>query len=121
MIEAVEVIAPDPTERRALKVLIAEDDALNAAMLRAVIEQLGHQVVHAVDGRRAFELARICEFDLLMIDGRMPNMDGPATIAAVRGLEGSGAQVPIVAVIGGDAEEARNAPTPAPTRSCATG
>ena len=107
VIEAVEVIAPDPTERRTLKVLIAEDDALNAAMLRAVIEQLGHQVVHAVDGRRAFELAKICEFDLLMIDGRMPNMDGPATITAVRGLEGSGAQVPIVAVIGGDAEEAR--------------
>jgi signal transduction histidine kinase/ActR/RegA family two-component response regulator len=107
VIEAVEVIAPDPTERRALKVLIAEDDALNAAMLRAVIEQLGHQVVHAVDGRRAFELAKICEFDLLMIDGRMPNMDGPATIAAVRGLDGSGGQVPIVAVIGGDAEEAR--------------
>ncbi|HQT55763.1 MAG TPA: response regulator, partial [Phenylobacterium sp.] len=49
-IEAVEAVAPDPSERRTLKVLIAEDDALNAAMLRAVIEQLGHQVVHAVDG-----------------------------------------------------------------------
>lgn len=92
---------------RQLRVLIAEDDALNAAMLRAVIEQLGHQVVHAVDGRRAVDLARVCEFDLLMIDGRMPNLDGPAAIAAIRGLDGESAAVPIVAVIGGDADEAQ--------------
>ncbi len=94
-------------ESRALRILIAEDDALNAAMLRAVIEQLGHQVVHAIDGHRAVELTKICEFDLLMIDGRMPNMDGPAAIAAVRAMEGSVGETPIVAVIGGDAEEAR--------------
>src|SRR5262249_54123027 len=37
----------------ALKVLMAEDDGLNAAMLRTILEQLGHQVVHAQNGRRA--------------------------------------------------------------------
>ena len=94
------------THRR-LRVLIAEDDGLNAAMLRAVVEQLGHQVVHAVDGRRALDLAKVCEFDLLMIDGRMPNMDGPACIAAVRGLDIDIARVPIIGVIGGDADEAK--------------
>jgi signal transduction histidine kinase/ActR/RegA family two-component response regulator len=99
--------AAAPEALQALRVLIAEDDALNAAMLRAVIEQLGHQVVHAVDGRRAVDLASVCEFDLLMIDGRMPNLDGPAAIAAVRALDGACAAVPIVAVIGGDADEAR--------------
>jgi signal transduction histidine kinase/CheY-like chemotaxis protein len=102
----VELGAVQTETRQRLRVLIAEDDALNAAMLRAVVEQLGHQVVHAVDGRRAVDLARVCEFDLLMIDGRMPNMDGPAAIAAVRELEGAIALVPIVAVIGGDADEA---------------
>ncbi|KQW66503.1 histidine kinase [Phenylobacterium sp. Root77] len=102
----VELGAVQTETRQRLRVLIAEDDALNAAMLRAVLEQLGHQVVHAVDGRRAVDLARVCEFDLLMIDGRMPNMDGPAAIAAVRELEGAIALVPIVAVIGGDADEA---------------
>ena len=90
-----------------LRVLIAEDDGLNAAMLRAVVEQLGHQVVHAVDGRRALEFAKVCEFDLLMIDGRMPNMDGPACIAAIRALDVDIARVPIVGVIGGDAAEAK--------------
>ena len=94
-------------ERRSLRILIAEDDALNAAMLRAVLEQLGHHVVHAVDGHRAFELAKVCEFDLLMIDGRMPNLDGPQTITRVRTLDTPVAATPIIAVIGGDADEAQ--------------
>jgi len=94
-------------ERRGLRILIAEDDALNAAMLRATLEQLGHQVVHALDGARAVELARVCDFDLMMIDGRMPVLDGPETIAAIREMEGRAGGPPIVAVIGGDANEAR--------------
>lgn len=107
-VEEVE-LGPAPTggDHRRLRVLIAEDDALNAAMLRAVVEQLGHQVVHALDGRRAVELSKVCEFDLLMIDGRMPNMDGAEAIAAIRALDAPLNQIPIVAVIGGDAEEAR--------------
>lgn len=103
--EATAAVAMDA--RRRLRVLIAEDDALNAAMLRAVIEQLGHQVVHAIDGRRAVDLTKVCEFDLLMIDGRMPNLDGPATIGAVRAMDAAIRNVPIVAVIGGDALEAQ--------------
>ena len=42
-----------------------------------------------------------------MIDGRMPNLDGPAAIAAIRELQGHNAGAPIVAVIGGDADEAQ--------------
>ncbi|MFZ0266241.1 ATP-binding protein [Caulobacter sp.] len=103
---------PQPTEAagappRNLRILIAEDDALNAAMLRAILEQLGHQVVHAQNGRRALDLARVCDFDLVMVDGRMPILDGPQTAAALRALDGSNRHVAIVAVIGGDADEAR--------------
>jgi signal transduction histidine kinase/ActR/RegA family two-component response regulator len=104
--EANEVTTP-LRERRGLRILIAEDDALNAAMLRAILEQLGHQAVHAVDGARAVDLARICDFDLMMIDGRMPGLDGPQTIAAIRAQGGPASGPPIIAVIGGDAEEAR--------------
>lgn len=95
------------SERRKLRILVAEDDALNAAMLRAVLEQLGHQVVHAADGRRAADLARVCEFDLAMIDGRMPGLDGPDTTAEIRSFEGVAGRLPIIAVIGGDADEAQ--------------
>ena len=85
---------------------MAEDDSLNAAMMRAVLEQLGHQVVHAQDGRRAVDLARVCEFDLALIDGRMPGLDGPEATAAIRALPAPAGDLPIIAVIGGDASEA---------------
>jgi signal transduction histidine kinase/AmiR/NasT family two-component response regulator len=92
---------------RPLRVLVAEDDALNAAMLRARLEQLGHQVVGANNGQRALELARIADFDLIMLDGRMPRMGGPETAAAIRALDTAIARAPIIAVTGGDADEAR--------------
>lgn len=100
------VITETPGAPRTLRVLIAEDDALNAAMLRAILEQLGHQVVHAQNGRRAADLAKIAEFDLLMLDHRMPMMDGPAAAATLRESEGPNRLTPIVAVIDGEAEEA---------------
>jgi len=105
--ETPQVTEPAGAPPRNLRILIAEDDALNAAMLRAILEQLGHQVVHAQNGRRALDLARICDFDLVMLDGRMPILDGPQTAAAVRGLDGGNRDVAIIAVIGGDADEAR--------------
>ena len=92
---------------RSLRVLIAEDDPLNAAMLRAALEQLGHHVLHAQDGRRAVDLAQVCDIDLIMLDGNMPEMDGPGVAQAVRALPGASARAPIVAVIGGDADEAK--------------
>ncbi len=87
--------------------LIAEDDGLNAAMLRTILEQLGHRVVHAQNGKRALELARICEFDVIMLDGRMPEMDGHQAAAAIRALDAPSRNTAIIAVIGGDADEAR--------------
>jgi signal transduction histidine kinase/ActR/RegA family two-component response regulator len=105
--EELETIATEaPGAPRTLRILIAEDDALNAAMLRAILEQLGHQVVHAQNGRRAADLARIAEFDLLMLDHRMPVLDGPGAAASLRGAEGPNREAPIVAIIDGDGEEA---------------
>jgi signal transduction histidine kinase/CheY-like chemotaxis protein len=92
---------------RSLRVLIAEDDPLNAAMLRAALEQLGHHVLHAQDGRRAVDLAQVCDIDLIMLDGHMPEIEGPGVARAIRALAGASASAPMVAVIGGDADEAR--------------
>ena len=98
--------APVQSPAQNLRILVAEDDQLNAAMLRAVLEQLGHQVVHARDGRRAVELAEVCAFDVIMLDGRMPHMTGAEAAEAIRAMEGGSSAAPIVAVIGGGAEEA---------------
>ena len=75
-------------------------------MLRSALEQLGHHVLHAQDGRRAVDLAQVCDIDLFMLDGHMPEMEGPGVALAVRGLPGASSRAPIVAVIGGDADEA---------------
>jgi CheY-like chemotaxis protein/anti-sigma regulatory factor (Ser/Thr protein kinase) len=91
----------------ALKVLVADEDTLGAARLRGVLEKLGHHVLHARDGRRAYDLVQICEVDLIMMVGRMPEMDGAEAARAIRALNGLAAQTPIVAVIEGDGEEAR--------------
>jgi len=104
---AAQVQTPAETSTPALRVLIAEDDQLNAAMLRAVLEQLGHRVLLAQDGRRALELLKVSEVDLIMLDGRMPVVDGPAAARAIRRLDGDQSTLPIVAVIGGDVEEAQ--------------
>jgi signal transduction histidine kinase/CheY-like chemotaxis protein len=96
--------APKP---RSMRVLMAEDDSLSAAMLRSVLEQLGHQVAHVSDGRRALDLFDICDFDLVMVDDRMPNLDGPQTIKALRERPDSAASPPIIAVIGGGSEDAQ--------------
>nr|WP_293678606.1 ATP-binding protein [uncultured Phenylobacterium sp.] len=90
-----------PAARR-LRILTVEPEALGAAMLRASLEQLGHQVVHAADGRRAVELARVCDLDLVMCAQ-------PQTIAALRALDGAAARTPAIALTGGDAEEAQAA------------
>jgi len=104
--EATVASRPAPAAMSALKVLMAEDDGLSAAMLRTILEQLGHQVVHAQTGRRAIDLTRAIGFDLVMVDGRMPQMEGRDIIAAIRKLPGAPGQTPIVAVIGGEGDEA---------------
>src|SRR4029450_4588776 len=92
---------PELTERR-LRILTVEPETLSAAMLRASLEQLGHQVVHAADGGRAVELARICDLDLVVVSGA-------DTIAALRALGGAAGRTPVVALTGGDADEAQAA------------
>jgi two-component system, sensor histidine kinase len=91
----------------ALKVLVADEDALGAARLRGVLERLGHHVLHARDGRRAYDLVQVCEVDLIMLVGRTPDMDGAEAARSIRALSGPEGQTPIVAVIDGEGEEAR--------------
>lgn len=93
-------------DERSLRVLVAEGDALNAAMLRAMLEQLGHQVVHASSSRRALELSTLFDFDLILVDGQLADLNGPRTASGVRALETVTTRSPIIGVTGGDPEDA---------------
>jgi len=60
-----------------LRILLADDESLNALALRAQLEALGHQVVGpAHNGRDAVELARTNEIDLAILDIQMPGISG---------------------------------------------
>ncbi len=83
-----------------LRILALDEEPLSAAMLRACLEQLGHQVAHAADGERAVQLTRLCDFDLTVIDQ-------PEAITTLRALDGAAGRTPVLALIGGDPEEAQ--------------
>lgn len=67
---------PLPPEGSRGCVLVAEDDPVNADVLRAMLVQLGYAVVLARNGEEAVARAASCAFDVILMDGQMPVMDG---------------------------------------------
>jgi PAS domain S-box-containing protein len=102
-------IAVKPGPARALRVLLAEDNDINALLARTLLERAGHVVVHARDGRAAVEaVAGAAPFDLILMDLQMPGLDGLAATRAIRAGE-RGRRVPIVALTANAPEEDREA------------
>ncbi|MGB0713747.1 MAG: response regulator [Gammaproteobacteria bacterium] len=82
---------------RGLRVLVAEDNALNRELAVQVLSKHGIQVVTAEHGRAALELLSAERLDLVLMDLRMPVMDGFETARAIRGREGL-KDLPIIAL-----------------------
>lgn len=98
--------ARDRTSPAALRVLLIEGDGLHAAMMRASLEQLGHQVIHVQKAERITEILKVCDVDLVVAGACGVDAPPPDIVRNVRGSEGRGADASIVAVIEGDAAEA---------------
>ncbi len=98
-----------PSGRAGMRVLVAEDNAVNQMVAVGLLERAGHRAVVAQNGREALALLEHEAFDLVLMDVQMPELDGLETTAAIREREKStGAHLPIVAVTAhamkGDAE-----------------
>jgi adenylate cyclase len=65
-------------------ILIADDNRVNQLLLARGLEQQGHTIVFAENGRRALELLRRQRFDLLLLDVLMPELDGYEVLAELK-------------------------------------
>ena len=80
------------------RVLIVDDEGLTRMMIRRVLEDSGYRVLEAQDGQTATRLCDAEQPDLVLMDVRMPVMDGLMATAAIRALNRRDADVPVVAM-----------------------
>jgi PAS domain S-box-containing protein len=85
--------------KRRLKILLAEDNAVNQLLTVRILEKRGHAVTVAENGRVALAALARESFDLVLMDVQMPEVDGIEATAAIRAKEKtSGAHLPIIAM-----------------------
>ncbi|MDP6405930.1 MAG: PAS domain S-box protein, partial [Alphaproteobacteria bacterium] len=92
---------PTPAEAEAAGrlILVAEDNAINQAVILRQVNRLGYAAEVADDGRQALEVWKSRSFALVLTDCHMPEMDGFQLTAAIREAEGAGSErVPIIAI-----------------------
>jgi len=82
-------------------VLVVDDDPINRAVIAGQLERRGHTVEQAASGADAVRLAEGGRIDLILLDLRMPGMDGIATARAIRALPGVAGTVPLALLTAG--------------------
>jgi two-component system sensor histidine kinase/response regulator len=95
-----ETAGEPPARPHTLRVLVAEDNAINQRLVTRLLEKQGHTVVVAHNGREALEaLEEGDPFDLVLMDVQMPEMDGFEATAVIRQHEAyTGGHLPILAM-----------------------
>jgi PAS domain S-box-containing protein len=91
------------------RVLIADDEPSNRAVLVAMVQSLGPAAVAVVNGREAAEAVASGIYDLVLMDWEMPDMNGVQATRAIRARESHGTRVPIVCLTGHATELIRSA------------
>ena len=102
---------PDITEKlEGKRILLAEDNELNAEIAETVLEETGIKVKHVEDGIQCIEeLKKMSEkyYDVILMDVQMPNMDGYTATQRIRDLDDSRAEIPIIAMTANAYDEDR--------------
>lgn len=88
------------------RVLLVEDNPINALLARALLTREGCEVDHAVSGDEAIAAVKVGDYDLILMDMRMPGLSG---VEAARALRKLGVDTPIVALTANAFEDDRHA------------
>jgi PAS domain S-box-containing protein len=81
-----------------LKILIAEDDKVNQLAISSFVKKIGHIPLCANDGAEVLKLLQSDQFDLILMDIQMPNLDGVETTIAIRNSYEKFSKIPIIAL-----------------------
>ncbi|WP_235519304.1 MULTISPECIES: ATP-binding protein [unclassified Caulobacter] len=90
------------------RVLVVDDNVVNQTVARAILEAVGVSVATVGDGYAALARLRVEDFDVVLMDVHMPEMDGVEAVRRIRAGEGGRVDLPVVALTAdamvGDAE-----------------
>jgi signal transduction histidine kinase/CheY-like chemotaxis protein len=86
------------TASSGLRILLAEDNRINQLFAVALLSRHGHAVEIAENGHQAVEAVRRNEYDLVLMDVQMPDLDGIQATALIRALPPPKADIPIIAM-----------------------
>jgi CheY-like chemotaxis protein len=94
-----------------LRILLAEDNPINAMLIRELLRRRGYEVSEVTSGEAALEASQSQRFDLLLTDIHMPGLDGIETARRIREREtlDGGERIPIVALTADALETGKHA------------
>jgi len=90
-----------------MRILFVEDDAVNRRVLKAMVEQAGSTLFEAENALRGLEMIDRNSYDLILMDLRMPGMDGLTAIRKIRERGDEKAALPIIVVTADTAPDIR--------------
>jgi CheY-like chemotaxis protein len=88
----------DPNNAKHLKILLVEDNRINRLVARDMLEKAGHKVTEAFDGQEGIHFAGQMQYDAILMDISMPEVDGVTATEKIRKEDGPNRETPIIAV-----------------------
>lgn len=90
--------ADDADGKRALSLLVVEDNKINQLLAMTLLRKAGHDVEIAANGKEGVEALRNQNFDVVLMDMQMPEMDGLEATREIRSFPDERARTPIIAM-----------------------